>query len=469
MSLRDLLIFAIAAVILRLAGRGKARTPLLAAASVLAIYWLQPLSAVRYLDFWLPTLTLALTAAGWYLTASPEQRSARRSRLILAALAGAVLLIAATRYLNPTDGILTAGRPPELWQVIIGLALIAGLVFVAARPSVSLFWGVGLLVTLLVVLKSPELARLVSAGLRGINQQNTALASALDLRWLGFSYVAFRLIHTFRDRQAGRLPAVELDEYLTFVIFFPAFTAGPIDRVDRFIKDLRQPAASIQEDIAAALPRLFTGLLKKFVAADGLALFALSAGNYSQVSGGVWAWVMVYAYAFQIYFDFAGYTDLAVAVGRVLGVRLPDNFKSPYLKTNLTTFWNNWHITLTMWFRAYYFNPLTRWLRSKHSDVPAWGVLLITQLSTMALIGLWHGVTWNYLIWGAWHGLGLFINNRFGDWAKPYWARLAEKPRLHAACSALATLITFNYVALGWVWFVLPDPAASLTVLARLF
>ena len=110
--------------------------------------------------------------------------------------------------------------------------------------------------------------------------------------------------------------------------------------------------------------RIIIGIFSKFVLADGLALIALNNINSRQVNSTGWLWVMLYAYAFRIFFDFSGYTDIAIGMGQLLGIQLPENFEKPYLKQNLTLFWNSWHITLAQWFRAYFFNPLTRALRA---------------------------------------------------------------------------------------------------------
>jgi len=152
-----------------------------------------------------------------------------------------------------------------------------------------------------------------------------------------------------------------------------------------------------------------------------------------------------------------------------LGIRLPENFNAPYLKPNLTQFWNNWHMTLTQWFRAYFFNPLTRALRSAKKPLAQPLVILITQVSTFVLIGLWHGITLNFVLWGLWHGLGLFVQNRWSDWIKPRLAWLEGRPALKRCTTVLGTLLTFHYVALGWVWFALPSPQLSWQVLERLF
>jgi alginate O-acetyltransferase complex protein AlgI len=477
MTLRDILIFIALGLLIRGLSRwGGLRAWLLYIASILGVFWLQPLSPVRNLDFWLPFATLALALLGWVATTPPDQRSWKENAPALGALAGIVLLLGLTRYLS-SDGILTAARPPQFELIAVGVILVALLAFGQSRlrlPAGAFWAGIGGLILLLVVLKLPPLAAAASVGLRTLFDQGTARAAAADLRWLGFSYIAFRLIHTLRDRQNGRLPAVSFQEYLTFALFYPAVTAGPIDRLDRFTKDLRKPLCwNDANELGIAGQRVVIGLFKKFVVADGLALVSLNAANAAQVNSSGFTWVLVYAYALQIYFDFAGYTDLAIGLGRLVGVTLPENFNAPYLKPNLTQFWNNWHMTLTQWFRAYWFNPLTRALRTfklgGEKSLSAGQVLFVTQISTMLLIGLWHGITWNFVLWGMWHGFGLLAQNRFTDWMKPRYAALAERPRLKSGVTALTTLVTFHYVALGWVFFALPDPALSLRVFSRLF
>jgi alginate O-acetyltransferase complex protein AlgI len=479
MTLANILGFAALALIIRLASKDSWRGWVLFAASILAIFWLQPLTPIRSLDFWFPAATLALVALCWMLSTPAEARNWRANLPALLVLAGMALAVSLTRYLNFDAGIVTASRPPQVERVLLGLVIVAvvglGLARLGRNVLVLPAAMIVVLVGLFIFIKTPALAALASAWLRSLVGQSAALASATDLRWLGFSYVAFRLIHTLRDRQTGRLPLVSLQEYVVYVIFFPAFTAGPIDRLERFIKDLRRPltcepeASALRlEDFGAAGQRLLLGAFKKFVLADSLALIALNATNAGQVASAGWTWVLVYAYTLQIFFDFSGYTDIAIGLGRLLGIRLPENFNAPYLKPNLTQFWNNWHMTLTQWFRAYFFNPLTRALRRAQRPVPITLVILITQLSTMALIGLWHGVTFNFLIWGAWHGLGLFLQNRWSELVRGPSAALQSRPLLKNISAVAGGLLTFHYVALGWVWFALPSPEMSLQVLERL-
>ncbi len=470
MSIQTVLILVLASLLLGLFSSGSRRTWLLAASSVLAVYWLQPASPIRNLDYWLPTLTLAAAAAGWVVTTPPSERRWRQSLPALAGLAGLILGVAVTRYIS-LEGLLTASRPPSIGIVVIGLAVLApgiALPVVSRQTKVYLAGAIVILLTLFLMQKTPQLSLLISRGLRSLNGQDPSLAGPLDWRWLGFSFIAFRLIHTIRDRQAGRLPVVTFPEFLTFIVFFPTLPAGPLDRLERFVPELRATTRLDTKRFLEGGQRVVLGLFKKFVIADLLSLSALNAQNASQVHSGGWMWVVLYAYAFQIFFDFSGYTDIALGMGRWLGIRLPENFDRPYLQSNLNRFWNKWHMSLTQWFRAYYFSPLTRSLLRSRRHFPAAAVMLFGQVTTMVVIGLWHGVTWNFLFWGLWHGLGLFVQNRWSAWS----TRLLENHHLHPwmqrGLSWAGIFLTFHYVTLGWVWFVIPDSSAAFQVFARL-
>ncbi len=448
------------------------RATLLLIISVVVIFWLQPALPIRGLDFWLPCATLTLAGLGWVLTSLPEERQRRETLFTLLMVTVTVLLIALTRYFG-TVGILSASRPPQtvnvLLVVLAGTVLLFALARVSGRFKLSLMLGIIAILLLFLTLKLPALTLAASALLRGVGGQSRELASALDIRWLGFSYIAFRLIHTLRDRQVGRLPQMTLREYLVYILFFPAVSAGPIDRSERFIKDLRAEFVPGAVEFGTGTTRLVLGLFKKFVLADTLAMISLNASNATQVSSVGWLWLLLFAYSLQIYLDFSGYTDIAIGMAHYMGIRLPENFRAPYLKQNLTRFWDNWHITLTQWFRAYFFFPVTRFLRTRAKLMPAWLVILVTQFSTMVLIGLWHGITLNFVLWGAWHGVGLFVQNRWSAATQRVALKWQDKPFLNRAVTAVSVLVTFLYVTLGWVWFTLPDPGLSLRVLARLF
>lgn len=455
---------------------GKKLALFLTAAGTLVIYWLQPSTPLRQMDFWLPTAALGLTMLTWTITSRPDAELVRRSIPGLLSAAGVALGISLTRWVEPLC-CLTASRPPAL--AAVGAALLA-VSAASALPRLlplrrQIFSSV-LLILLLVIfasLKTPRVTTLTSAAIRTLSGQSVEMAGPTDLAWLGYSFLAFRLIHVLRDEQMGKLNPLTFQDLAAYALFFPTWVAGPIDRIQRWNGDAAHLAtennrATRTDNLAAGGQRLLLGVFKKFVLADSLAVIALNSTNATQTSSPMWMWVLLMGYTFRIYLDFSGYTDVAIGLGRLIGFHLPENFDRPYLKTNLTAFWNSWHITLAQWFRAYVFNPLTRRLRLGPPRLPTWMTIWIGQVSVMGLIGLWHGMTWNFLIWGLWHGMGLFVHNRWSDWLRPRSARLDESPRLHAALRVGGWALTFLFVSLGWVWFALPDPAAAIHVFATL-
>ena len=160
---------------------------------------------------------------------------------------------------------------------------------------------------------------------------------------------------------------------------------------------------------------------------------------------------------------------MAIGLGRFLGFRLPENFNAPYLKPNLTQFWSSWHMTLTQWFRSYYFNPVNRALRSGSRQLPTYLLILITQTTTMILIGLWHGITVNYFLWGLWHGIGLFVQNRWSDFMKGRMPAGQTPGTAQALLKIVNPFLTFNYVSLGWLFFILPAPSLAWDAFLKLF
>jgi D-alanyl-lipoteichoic acid acyltransferase DltB (MBOAT superfamily) len=470
MGLAQIAASIVAALLVGLSARGALRTYSLLALSVLAVYWFQPALPLRSFDFWLPSLSLALTILIWMLTSPPGSWTRRENIAGLSVIVGLVTLLDFSRFLP--EPLITATIPPPFFQYLAFLLVIALLVAaslrVVSRPAWLLGGAILLLIALLIILKAPSLSLQASMFFRALANRPVENAAFGDLRWLGFSYIAFRLIHVLRDRQMGRLPELSLPEFATYVVFFPTLAAGPIDRAERFTGDLRQDFALTQEETLLGGQRIVLGLFKKFVLADTLALVALNDALAVQTRTSGWMWVIVYAYAFQIYFDFSGYTDIAIGIARLVGIRLPENFAAPYLKPNLTQFWNSWHMTLTQWFRSYFFNPFNRWMRG-FKNAPAWAMILAGQVTTMVLIGLWHGITPNFILWGLWHGLGLFVQNRWSDFVRPRSGSPELTARFQPVLQIGGILLTFHFVALGWVFFALSEPILSFLVIRKLF
>lgn len=448
-------------------------------ASLLAIYWLQPSSPIRNLDFWLPTLSIGLTVLVWMSTRPAQSQEKMLQLGAILFIISLILMLGLLRYLGPFC-CLTPTRPPDLLHIVLGLSILAGVIaipyFLPGKGRFFSYLALWLILAIFIILKTPALTLQLSALLRLWTGQAVDLSSAMDISWLGFSFLAFRLMHVLRDYQTGRVAAGSLQSFVAYALFFPSYISGPIDRSQRWIGELEQinstagwqnPKAQTAHTIAG-LQRILIGAFKKFVLADSLAIIALSPQNAVQATSSGWMWVLLLGYTLRIYFDFSGYTDIAIGIGRLMGFHLPENFDRPYLKNSLTAFWNSWHMTLAQWLRAYFFNPLTRALRMRQRKLPTWCIILTGQISTMALIGVWHGITWNFLIWGLWHGLGLFVHNRWSEWIRPRFADPTPGQLSHIALGWLSWLATFVFVALGWVWFALPEPGLALLVFRRL-
>lgn len=412
------------------------------ALSIGALYALQPPGA----DFATVTLVIIL-GVWWIIRAAPLTVSDQ-----------AALGIGATTALS------MAVLQGSAASLLIGLALVAvsGTTLTALIPPIqdesgtqrrlAVVW-IGVLILLLAVFKTPAL----------LNFSRAALAVP-SLSAFGFSYIAFRLMHTLIDYRNGRLPTLSLRDFALYVIFFPTLSAGPIDRVQHFITQLGIRPFEWRY-IADGAQRILWGMFRKFIIADGLAYIALSPAlvNVLNKPAPTAYWLMLYAYAFYIFFDFAGYTDIAIGIGLLLGVRLPENFRRPYMRPNIAAFWNSWHITLSSWYRDYVFTPLSRSLLKAHWS--PWLAAFTAQVLTMILIGLWHGVSLNFIAWGAWHGLGLYLHRLFAPRFQP---DVADRPRLASLIRVSSVLVTFHFVAFGWVFFALPDLQSSLRVFAGL-
>ena len=469
-DLRAILFFVIAAVLYAGLLPRRARAWVLLVGSVVAIYWLQPNVPIRFSTFIFPTATLIVTAAMWWFSRDPQHpdqiASLKEDRITLIVVAVIVLLLSLERLLPPEWRIISAARPPDPFVVLT--ALIAAFLIVAAIDRLTrnrnrrrvLTGCILFLIALFAALNTESLTTQLSRLWRTLTGQDPAVASLVDLSWLGFSYVAFRVIHTLRDRQTGILPILSLREYVTYVIFAPSFVAGPIDRAERFVIDYRALPGLRGLDVARFRDggtRIAIGLLKKFVIADSLALgMSLSAQNAAQSQSAGWLWVLLYGYALRLYFDFSGYTDIAIGIGIMFGITLPENFKRPYLKTTLSTFWQSWHMTLSNWARFYVFTPFSRWMLMRKHKPSSNMIVLIAQLATMCTIGLWHGMTWNFLVWGVWHGMGLWIHKQWSDRTRQWYRGLGDRPGQKRVWTMVSWFVTFQFVMLGWVWFALP-------------
>ena len=258
---------------------------------------------------------------------------------------------------------------------------------------------------------------------------------------LGVSFVTFTLtayiVDIYRRKYQNR-PGVST--VLAYVLFFPHLIAGPILRPDELIPQLERPRSRPLWRAAAPLAIFTIGLVKKLVFADPIAEAVDAVYRQSgSAPGGPAVLLAVYGFSVQIYCDFSGYTDMAIGLALMLGVRLPNNFLRPYAATSIVDFWRRWHITLSFWLRDYLYIPLGG---SRHGR----GQEARNIVTTMALGGLWHGASWTFLVWGLFHGVGVAalhaIHHVFG--------------RARALPKWLGVVITFHFVTLAWIFFRAP-------------
>jgi alginate O-acetyltransferase complex protein AlgI len=267
---------------------------------------------------------------------------------------------------------------------------------------------------------------------------------------LGLSYVTFQVIAYFvevhkRENECER----DILKFSFYLLLFPKIPVGPIVRygqVKAQIADLHVEP----QDMADGLRRFLMGFAKKALIADTLATVVTPIFNLqSPVISPSIAWLVIISYSLQLYFDFSGYTDMALGVARMMGIRFMENFNFPYLARSISDFWRRWHISLSNWFRDMVFYPLER-RRFR------WFGQQINILIVFTLTGLWHGITGNFLIWGLVHGLALVFESTFlGRKLRTLWL-----PVQH--------LYALSVILVGWVFFRSPTPDFALDFLRRL-
>ena len=258
---------------------------------------------------------------------------------------------------------------------------------------------------------------------------------------LGISYFTFSGISYILDIYQGvEKPENNILRFGSYITLFPKLIQGPITRFKDVKDNLVTPSFDF-ETFTQGIRRFIIGLAKKVLIANSLAVAASKVfkADFAKVGAGV-AWFGLIAFTLTIYFDFSGYTDMALGLGKMLGFNLPENFNFPYISRSITDFWRRWHMSLTSWFRTYVFIPL-EFSRRKEKVLRQQTNLLIVFLLT----GVWHGANWNFIIWGLYFGLILAIE------ASGFGRLLKKIPRL------FQHLYTMALVMLGWVFFGLTD------------
>ncbi|MBI0399109.1 MBOAT family O-acyltransferase [Cyclobacterium marinum] len=268
---------------------------------------------------------------------------------------------------------------------------------------------------------------------------------------LGISFYTFQQIAYLVDSYKGTQKEKSLFSYGLFVSFFPQLIAGPIVHHSEMMGQFRKPNLTKPnyDNLSRGLFIFMMGLAKKIVIADSFAIIANK--GYANINslGSVEAWASSLAYSLQLYFDFSGYSAMAIGLGLLFNIRLPQNFNSPYKSLSIKEFWRNWHMTLSRFLRDYVYIPLGG---NKNGNFRTSINLVVTFL----LGGIWHGAGWTFIFWGGVHGIALVIHRE--------WTKLGlNLPKV------LALLLTFMFVNITWVFFRAESWSGSLEMLQRMF
>ena len=325
------------------------------------------------------------------------------------------------------------------------------LAIIPLASSIDYFIGLGLQAT-----PNRVLRRLLVSASIALNIGLIAFARnwklSITLSFYAFQALTYTIDLYRRDIKGTRSYLA----HLAAVSFFPTILAGPITRVSVLLDQMEKRKPLEAAEGGRALFLIGLGLVKKLMIADYLAGNLVNrVFDFPNLYTGAENLIAVYSYTLQLYYDFSGYTDIAIGSALLLGIKLPPNFNRPYAAHNIADFWRRWHITLSNWLRDYLYFSLPG-LRSK------WKVFTyVNLLITMILGGLWHGQSWNFVIWGALHGLGLVV-------VRLWQIRTGSKPAVSAAWRFASIFLTVHYVAFAWIFFRAPNIETAASILARI-
>lgn len=281
-------------------------------------------------------------------------------------------------------------------------------------------------------------------GLLGISVSPIFLNVILPV---GISFYTFQTMSYTIDVYRRKLPATQsLFDFMLYVSFFPQLVAGPIERATRLMPQVLQSRKITWERLNKGIVLILFGLFLKVVIGDNLATIVDPVFNSNGPYMGIDVLLATYAFSFQIYADFAGYSTMAIGLAETMGFSLMDNFRRPYLSKNISEFWRRWHISLSSWFRDYFFSPVYISLQ-KHKTIARYSVTVrhgiaffITLMFTEYLLGLWHGAGWNFGFFGIYHGLMIWLYY----YTKRFWDRMPVPVQIVAM---------FHIACLGWLIF----------------
>ena len=277
---------------------------------------------------------------------------------------------------------------------------------------------------------------------------------------IGISFYTFQSIAYMVDVYRGELkPEKNLGRYAAFVSFFPHLVSGPILRPSNIIPQIHEKKDWKSENVKIGLFLIATGLIKKVVIADNLSFLVDKAFSSPDVLSGSTLLLATYFFGFQIYCDFAGYTDIAIGSAKILGYQIPDNFRQPYFSKSIPEFWRRWHVSLSSWIRDYLYIPLGG---NRRGEARTYFNLMITML----LVGLWHGAAWTFVLWGFLHGFFLIFSKATVG-ARDRFLAFIRMPKFLK--HAWRMFFAFNLVSIAWVFFRAKSTHDALTIVKTIF
>lgn len=263
---------------------------------------------------------------------------------------------------------------------------------------------------------------------------------------LGISYITFKHISYLTDIKWKLVEPGNFIDFLLYSSLFTIFVAGPIERFERLKPQLETKKINFAwNHIDYGFMRIVFGMFKKLILADWIGFLISPIWSSPHEYGHLVRLLALIGYSFQIYFDFAGYSDIAIGSSRLFGLNIMENFNNPYLAPNISQFWRRWHISLSDWIRDYLFFPLSKVSRKK-----TWQIFCVPVIA-MAICGLWHGPAWHFIFWGIWHGVGLSVLQLWNQ-RKRKNKKLAKATR-EKWFHYVAIAMNFSFVTLGWWWF----------------
>ena len=267
---------------------------------------------------------------------------------------------------------------------------------------------------------------------------------------LGLSYILFRHIQFLLDSYRQKVQVFSLLDYINFILFFPNFLSGPIDTYINFKRWIDKPMGNASNAlILPGIAKIGLGVIKKFGFVPLVMTYAVDYNTLTPEYGMALGLLLsLFSYSAYIYLDFSGYSDIAIGTGYLIGVRTPENFRSPYLSSDISEFWQRWHMTFSLFLRNNIFKPSLYLINTYFFSAPRLLVSSFGYIITFVICGLWHGNTLNFVYWGLWHGVGLVILKLYGQYLKP---QLSGKSA--TLYNGLMIPVTFIYVSIGWAFF----------------